>query len=108
MAAKAKPRTQWQPTFGIVSITENRDGTIKVNVDIEPQETSSEETINKIKSIVAGMAYYYERNEEVVEAVGSAYLEGMEVGLRQNRPQGNNGGTPVKMGFPTGPAKAQA
>lgn len=74
---------QTRPSVGSIAIIETKTGKLRVHLDFAPQPTTDSQMLERIKYAVAGLAYLYEQNGDIVETTGRAYLEGIEEGIRQ-------------------------
>jgi len=78
MAKQTKKR---EYSFGTLSLIEQKDGELRLAVDIEEVEGTSEDLMHKIRAIMCGLSYMYNREGPSIESIGAAYLEGMQTGI---------------------------
>jgi hypothetical protein len=92
---KINKKPKKSPSFGTLSFIETRDGDLRMAVDIEQNEGTSEDLMFRIRSTLCGLSYLYNKNGEHVEAMGEAYIEGLETGIesmkKKDTPSGSSG-----------------
>jgi hypothetical protein len=99
-----KPKTKKREySFGTLSLIETASGELRLAVDVEQVETTSEEIMHRIRSLMSGLAYMYNRNGDTIEGLGEAYIEGMETGIHamQAKIDKDKGGSNSGDGGPT-------
>lgn len=92
-----------QPSFGVITVIEDGND-IKLAVEVDSNDTSPEDIIERIKAVISGMLYVYDKDRSAVEALGQAYLDGVETGIRNSHPPVPVDGSPpteegLSMGF---------
>lgn len=94
---------KFKGSFGTIAFIETPDGSLKLNVDVFQGKHTSEEMMSRIRAIVCGMKYLYSHNDDEVEALGAAYMDGLEtgIGVMQQKPKkpSGEGGSGPKIGF---------
>lgn len=87
MALKSSTRKppQRPPSSGSLSLIEDLNGGIRLEVELDEIEGTSMDVINRIRAGIAGMNYIFETDGITIENIGKAYIIGMEEGFKRGR-----------------------
>jgi hypothetical protein len=98
-----KKTEQTQPSVGTFALVETRGGQLKVHLDVSFQENTHPDLRRRIQAALAGLHYLYERDGDRIDAMGLAFLEGMEEGIERTQKEATSkkkgGYKDTKIGF---------
>ena len=85
--AQKKIKQMRLPSSGSLTLFEAENGELGIRLQMDEQEGTDAELVQRIHSAIAGLAYHYEHNSDEVDSIGLAFINGMKLASRNQPPE---------------------